>query len=46
MTKKDHDAFIKAVDVVCINCVGISEETCEKCPVRKTVNYFSRNKDS
>jgi hypothetical protein len=46
MTKEDYDAFIKAVDVVCINCVCMSEETCEKCPVRKTVNYFSRNKDS
>lgn len=42
MTKKDYDAFIKAVDVVCINCVGISEKNCKGCPVRKSVNHHRK----
>ena len=28
--------YLDAVDVVCINCHYLSEETCENCPVRKT----------
>jgi hypothetical protein len=42
MTKNDYDALIKAVDVVCLNCVCMSEENCENCPVRKTVDYFRK----
>ena len=36
--------FLEAVDVVCINCVCLSEETCANCPVRKTVDYFNQIK--
>lgn len=36
--------FLEAVDVVCINCVCLSEETCVNCPVRKTVDYFNQIK--
>lgn len=43
MTKKEHEAFLKAVDLVCINCVYINEETCTGCPVRKSVDYYNRN---
>ena len=29
--------FFDAVDVVCLDCHYLSEETCANCPVRKTV---------
>ena len=45
ITKKEHEAFLKAVDLVCINCVCLNEQTCENCPVRKTVDYFRTKKD-
>ena len=41
MTKKEHEAFLKAVDLVCINCVCMDEETCTGCPVRKSVDYYN-----
>lgn len=37
-TKRDD--YHHAVDVVCLACNYLSEETCEKCPVRLT--YLDR----
>ena len=42
MKQKEREAFLKAVDTVCINCICMSEETCNGCPVRKTVDYFNK----
>lgn len=36
MDKNDFQKYLNAVDVVCINCIKISEENCEQCPVRIT----------
>lgn len=36
MDAKTYKEFLDAVDIVCINCHYLSEETCESCPVRKT----------
>ena len=30
-------SYIEAVDKVCLECHYLNEETCSKCPVRKTV---------
>lgn len=35
--KENFDKLIDAVDVVCGECLYISERTCDKCPVRKTM---------
>ena len=34
----DIDAYIAAVDEVCIQCHYVNAKTCKKCPVRKTVD--------
>lgn len=34
----DMDAYIAAVDEVCIQCHYVNAKTCKKCPVRKTVD--------
>lgn len=36
MENKTMD-FLDAVDIVCIECHYLNEETCATCPVRKTV---------
>lgn len=33
-----REQFLKAVDEVCNNCIFESEDSCENCPVRKTVD--------
>ena len=30
--------FLEAVDIVCMECHYLSEETCLECPVRKTAD--------
>lgn len=35
--------YLDAVDVVCLECHYLSEETCETCPVRKTVTEKEDN---
>ena len=35
--------YLEAVDVVCMDCAFLSEEECEKCPVRKTVDLINKN---
>ena len=35
--------FLKAVDIVCMKCHYLSEETCANCPVRKTCNEQEKN---
>ncbi len=42
MKKIDYDAFIKAVDVVCINCIDAGDDRCKRCAVRKTVDYLKK----
>lgn len=37
-TKIGRKEFLDAVDTVCINCHYGSDEVCETCPVRKTVD--------
>ena len=39
--KQETKKFLDAVDVVCLDCHYLSEETCETCPVRKTVDELS-----
>lgn len=33
--------YLEAVDIVCLDCLFLDEEVCEKCPVRKTVDRLS-----
>ena len=40
-TKRGSKEFLDAVDVVCLDCYYLSEETCETCPVRKTVDKLA-----
>lgn len=40
-TTKGRREFLDAVDMVCINCHYCIEETCETCPVRKTVDELA-----
>ena len=42
MDEKTYDEFISAVDVVCGNCIERSEDMCENCPVRHSVDYFNK----
>lgn len=35
--------YIEAVDIVCLECHYLEEDTCDKCPVRKTVE--EKNKE-
>lgn len=34
--------YLEAVDVVCMDCAFLSEEMCETCPVRKTVDLINK----
>lgn len=36
--------FLEAVDIVCLNCCCLSEETCKTCPVRQTVDQLCGTK--
>lgn len=38
MSDSRFEKFQKAVDVVCGECGYLDEETCETCPVRKTMD--------
>lgn len=44
MDKKELDEFITAVDVVCGCCTERNEDTCENCPVRKSVDFYNNQK--
>ena len=41
---RDIIKYLDSVDVVCINCHYLSEETCETCPVRKTCDDVYKNR--
>lgn len=45
-TKERFNEYLDAVDTVCMECALMSEEQCERCPVRITVKqleeYFAR----
>jgi hypothetical protein len=34
--------YLEAVDIVCLDCAFLSEEVCETCPVRKTVDLMNK----
>lgn len=36
-----NSKFFDAVDVVCMECHFLSEETCSNCPVRKTCDNMN-----
>ena len=40
--EESQKQFLKAVDVVCMDCAFLSEEMCETCPVRKTVDLMNK----
>lgn len=40
-TKEQYDAYMDAVDVVCIECPYI-EDACDNCPVRMNVDLIER----
>lgn len=44
MTKKDYTDYMKAVDTVCLNCIYKSEKDCQKCLVRKSVDYHIKER--
>ena len=48
-TKEKFNEYLNSVDDVCMECALMSEEQCERCPVRITVKqleeYFARNEE-
>ena len=42
MNKMKCKQYLEAVDTVCMNCMKLSEENCEHCPVRITTNALRR----
>jgi hypothetical protein len=42
MNKVEYKKFLEAVDAVCMNCLKLSEENCERCPVRFTCDELSK----
>lgn len=40
--QKDYEAYLDAVDVVCMGCAYNNETFCENCPVRKTVDKHEK----
>ena len=40
--EESQKQFLKAVDVVCMACAFLSEEVCETCPGRKTVDLMNK----
>ena len=41
MNKAEYIKFLEAVDVVCVNCIQLSEEKCKHCPVRMTYDALN-----
>ena len=42
MNKFEYKKFLEAVDTVCLNCLKLSEENCEHCPVRFTCDELGK----
>ena len=45
MTKEEYREYLKAVDIVCLNCAEntLEDETiCQNCPVRKTAELYKK----
>ena len=42
MNKFEYKKFLEAVDVVCMNCLKLSEENCENCAVRYTCDELNK----
>ena len=49
-TKEQYNNYLNAVDDVCMECALMSEEQCERCPVRITVKqleeWFARKEEA
>lgn len=41
MNRVEYEKFLESVDTVCMNCYKLSEENCERCPVRYTCEMLS-----
>lgn len=41
MTENEIDKYLRVVDIVCLDCAYGNEDTCEKCPVRLTVENIN-----
>lgn len=39
-TDKDFSKYLDAADAVCGECIKCSDENCESCPVRQTIDYY------
>lgn len=42
MKKEEYNKLLECVDFVCLRCTELSEETCESCPVRKTMGKIGQ----
>lgn len=42
MNKIEYKKFLEAVDIVCMNCLKLSEENCKNCSVRFTCDELSK----
>ena len=42
-TQKDFSKFLDAADAVCLECIKCSDEICETCPVRQTIDYYHKS---
>lgn len=40
MNRKEYDNFLRAVDIVCGECIDMSEKKCNSCPVRVTCDHL------
>ncbi len=41
MTKEEKKKYLEVVDLVCINCIYTTSDTCKSCLVRKSVDYHN-----
>ena len=41
MTKEQYKEYLKAVDIVCMDCWYGNPLVCDKCPVRKTCDKLA-----
>lgn len=38
MKREEYNKLVECVDFVCLRCTELSEENCENCPVRMTMD--------
>ena len=44
--KDDFSKYMDAADAVCLECVKCSDEVCDTCPVRQTIDYYHKQLDN